>query len=90
MVPVILLCFFLMSTMSTTYTLESTHQNDRLIMARSADGIDLTRHDFGSLLPAAGQSGTSAWLNDEIVNAWFAGRGTVDGGRGTVGGGQWY
>ncbi|KAK4544959.1 hypothetical protein LTR36_003864 [Oleoguttula mirabilis] len=47
-------------------------KSDRHVMVTSTDGVSLTKHDFESLLPAAGQTHASAWLNDEIVNAWFS------------------
>ena len=43
------------------------------VMAKTADGTDITRHDFGSLIPQQGSGDDmSGWLNDEIVNAWMA------------------
>ena len=43
------------------------------IITKTVDGTDLTRHDFGSLVPQHGSGDDPAgWLNDEIVNAWMA------------------
>lgn len=45
------------------------------VLATSCEGTDLTRYDFGRLVPTgdkeADGSGPSGWLNDETVNAWF-------------------
>lgn len=47
-------------------------KNERHVLATSTEGVGLTRHDFGSLLPLPGQTEATSWLNDEIVNAWFS------------------
>ncbi|KAJ9623256.1 hypothetical protein H2203_006195 [Taxawa tesnikishii (nom. ined.)] len=45
------------------------------VVATSAEGVELKRHDMGTLLDADGwvRPGAEPWLNDEIVNAFFAG-----------------
>ncbi|KAK5165410.1 uncharacterized protein LTR77_008939 [Saxophila tyrrhenica] len=51
---------------------EMSTKDHRKRIATDASGTDLTRHDFGTLIPQAGsRDNPSGWLNDEIVNAWF-------------------
>lgn len=47
-------------------------KNDQHFVAKTKDGVDLTKRDFGTLLPKEGQTHASAWLNDEIVNGWYS------------------
>ncbi len=37
----------------------------------TVDGVELSRHDLGCLLPQDKIDSPDGWLNDEIVNAWF-------------------
>ena len=48
-------------------------KHTQAVLANAIDGSELRRHDFGSLIPQSGTSDDqSGWLNDNIVNAWFA------------------
>jgi hypothetical protein len=48
-------------------------KDKREILATTVDGTDLTRHDFGCLLPQKNSSDhMSGWLNDEIVNGFIS------------------
>lgn len=48
-------------------------KNRQANLAKTADGTDLSRHDFGSLLPQSGTADDpSGWLNDEVVNGFLA------------------
>ena len=46
--------------------------NDRAVIVKTVNGTELSRKDFASLLPKRGETKASGWLNDEIVNAFFA------------------
>ncbi|KAK4963025.1 hypothetical protein LTR10_000652 [Elasticomyces elasticus] len=48
-------------------------KSDQHVVRISPEGVELSRRDFGTIL--SGKTATSpahAWLNDEVVNAWFA------------------
>ena len=48
-------------------------KNSKARITTTVDGTELSRKDFGTLLPQAGSGDSpSGWLNDEIVNAWMA------------------
>lgn len=49
-------------------------RNPSQTLATTTEGAELSRRDFGKLLPTAHDAGNGVpgWLNDEIVNAWFA------------------
>ncbi|KAK0253782.1 hypothetical protein LTS09_011086 [Friedmanniomyces endolithicus] len=47
-------------------------RNDRHIVVKSPEGVELTRRDFGTLLSTSTSNQASAWFNDEIVNAYLS------------------
>ncbi|KAK0916600.1 hypothetical protein LTR02_000732 [Friedmanniomyces endolithicus] len=47
-------------------------RNDRHIVVKSPEGVELTRRDFGTLLSTSTSNEASAWFNDEIVNAYLS------------------
>jgi hypothetical protein len=49
--------------------------NKRQFLAKTVEGVDLSRGDFGRIIPTgttADGDGPSGWLNDEAINGWFA------------------
>ncbi|KAK5714710.1 hypothetical protein LTR17_017100 [Elasticomyces elasticus] len=48
-------------------------KSDQHVVRISPEGVEISRRDFGTIL--SGKTATSpahAWLNDEVVNAWFS------------------
>lgn len=48
--------------------------NMSAILAKSVEGVELSRKDISHLLPSSGYliPGQEPWLNDEVINAWYA------------------
>lgn len=43
------------------------------ILGKSIEGVELSRRDIGRLLPPGDMvPGREPWLNDEVINAWYA------------------
>ncbi|KAK8208033.1 hypothetical protein M8818_004071 [Zalaria obscura] len=51
-----------------------SHRSHTSVLAKTVEGVELTRRDFAKLLDGRGwsQGEYAHWLNDELVNAWFA------------------
>ena len=48
-------------------------RSEAKIMGKSVEGVELSRKDLGRLLPPGEMlPGREPWLNDEVINAWYA------------------